>query len=230
MDIQLSMTNVLEPIIYENQALSDSKVEKNIFILSLGEVAVESRIQKVLNVNPKIWNDLKDRGILPRTGTYGEFLTKVFSHYREQNEVALEKVRAKQEELSTKRNYKGAETESGLPRVVEAEKIQKIRLDSARERQIHIQNLQTRNELISKTELFEVISPLIGNIVNVLRSAADDDPSLQPVIDKCFNSLYAAAQELLRQANYDSTRYVDEMMNKPVDLDELLDNAELELS
>lgn len=224
------MTLIPEPIIFENQELIENKIEKNIFILSLSEFAVESKIQKVLGVNPKTWNDLKDKGILPRTGTYGEFLTKVFSHYREQNEVGLEKVRVKQEELTNKRNYRNSETESGLPRVVEAEKIQKIRLDSARERQIHIQNLQTRNELISKIELYEVISPLIGNIVNVLRSASDDDPTLQPVIDKCFNSLYITAQELLRQANYDSTRYVDEMMNKPVDLDELLNNAELELN
>lgn len=213
----------------ENQELTVDKIERNKFILALGESAVESRLQKVLGVNPKIWNDLKDQGILPRTGTYGEFLTKIFSHYRQQNEVALAKVKAKAEEMSAKRSYRSSETESGLPKVVEAEKIQKIRLDSARERQIHLQNLQTRNELISKKELFDVIAPLIGNIVNVLRSAADDDPKVQPTIDKCFVSLHDVAKKLLAQADFDSDRYVEEMMNKPVDLDELIDNAQLEL-
>lgn len=213
----------------ENQQLTVDKIERNKFILALGESAIESRLYKVLGVNPKSWNELKDQGILPRTGTYGEFLTKIFNHYRQQNEVALLKVKTKAEEMASKRNYKNSETESGLPRVVEAEKIQKIRLDSARERQIHLQNLQTRNELISKKELFDVIAPLIGTIVNVLRSASDDDPRVQPAIDKCFTSLYDVAKKLLAQADFDSDRYVEEMMNKPVDLDELIDNAQLEL-
>jgi len=214
-----------------NQQVSNEKQEKNPFILVLSETAVETRMQKVLGVNPKTWNDLKDRGILPRTGTYGEFLTKVFQHYKSQNDVAVAKAEAKKEEFESKRNYRNSEqTESGLPRVVEAEKIQKIRLDAARERQIHLQNLQVRGNLIDKVELFNVISPLIGNIVNVLRSAADDDPRVQETIDKCFKSLHTTAKTLLEHADIDGNSYVDEMMNKPVDLDELLDNAELELS
>jgi hypothetical protein len=220
----------LEPIIHTNQPLTEGKVEKNPFILALGEIAVETRLREVLGLNPKTWNDLKDQGILPRTGTYGEFLTKVFNHYRSKNEAALAKVNARQEEFASKRSSRNNDTESGLPRVVEAEKIQKIRLDAARERQIHLQNLQVRNELISKVEVFEIISPLIGTIVNVLRSAADDDPKVQPTIDKCFASLYTVAQMLLRQAGIDGDSYVDEMMNKPVDIDELLDNADLEVS
>ena len=215
---------------YESNPQPEGKIEKNQFILSLGEVAVETRLREVLGINPKTWNDLKDKGILPRNGTYGEFLVKVFSHYRSQNEVALEKVRLKADEIASKRNYRSSEqTESGLPKVVEAEKIQKIRLDRAKERQIHLQNLQARGSLLDKNELFSMISPLIGNIINVLRSAADDDPKMQPVIDKCFNSLHATSVELLRQVDFDSDRYVEEMMNQTVDLDDLLANADFEL-
>jgi hypothetical protein len=225
------MENVPEPIVQENQSVTSEKVEKNAFTLALSEPAIESRVHKFLGINPNIWYTLKDKGILPQSGTYGEYVLKAFTHYREQNEIGLAKVALKQEELANKRNYRSSEqTESGLPKVVEAEKIQKIRLDAARERQIHLQNLQARNELISKTELFSMISPLIGNIVNVLRSAADDDPRLQPVIDKCFVSLHLTAEKLLQQVDSDNTNYVEEMMNKPVDLDELLDNADLELS
>lgn len=209
------------------QPLSEGKVEKNPFILALAEVAVESRLQKALGVNPKSWNELKNRGILPITGTYGEFLSKVFEHYKNQNDVALERVRLKAENSAPKRTLQ--DTESGLPKVVEAEKIQKIRLDAARERQIHLQNLQTRGQLIDKAELFSIIEPLIGNIVNVLRSAADDDPQLQPVIDKCFSSLYETGQELLRQTDMDGSSYVDIMMAKPVDLDEIIATTELEI-
>ena len=213
----------------ENQQVNVDKIERNKFILALNESAVESRLQKVLGVNPKIWNDLKDQGILPRTGTYGEFLTKIFNHYRQQNAVALAKVKAKADEMAAKRTYRSSDTESGLPRVVEAEKISKIRLDSARERQIHLQNLQTRNELISKSELYTLIAPMVGNMVNILRSAADDDPKVQPTIDKCFASLHEVGLQLLAQVNRDSDSYVEEMMNNPVDLDDIINNAQLEI-
>lgn len=222
------MDDILELKPDEIQALSDIKVEKNPFVLALSEPATEHRIQKVLGVNPKTWNDLKDRGILPRTGTYGEFLTKIFAHYKEQHDIALRKVELKAEEAKSKRNTRNADTESGLPKVVEAEKIQKIRLDMARERQVHLQNLTARQELISKAELFSLIEPFVGNIVNVLRNAADTDPNLQSVVDQCFISLYEVGVEMLRQADHDGSNYIDILMNKPVDLEEILANAELD--
>jgi hypothetical protein len=204
--------------------------EKNNFILSLGEKCVESRLQQVLSVNPKTWMDLKNKGVIPHTGTNGEFLTKIFTHYFKQEGLAAIRVQAAMEkEASRKSKFSNADTESGLPRVIEAEKLQKIRLDKAREEEIHLRNLQTRSNLLDKTYMLELISPLIGNIANVLRSAADDNPKLQPSIDKCFISLFNTGTKLCEQADLDSERYVQEMLSRNIDLDELIENTELEV-
>ena len=221
------MNDLILPESEENQQLTP-KIEKNIFVIALGEPAIESRMQQILGVNPKSWNELKNKGVLPQTGTYGQFLTRIFTHYKEQNDVKLGKLELEKEKAATHRASRDNATESGLPLVVEAEKIQGIRLNKARERQIHLQNLQARNALIDKAEAYELIAPFIGNIVNVLQSAAADDPKLQPVIDRCFNLLYSTAQALLKQAGQDGENYVETLMKTPVDLEGIVEKADLE--
>ena len=209
----------------EIQPLSEGRPERNPFILALGEKCVERRLQEVLNLNPKTWNDLKNKGIIPRTGTNGEFLTKVFAHYYGREEVSAARVNAAIE--GNRARYQS--TDSGLPKIVEAEKLQKIRLDKAREEEVHLKNLQTRSSLLNKQELLALVSPLIGNIANVLRSAADDTPELQPIIDKCFQSLFSTGMALCKQADEDSERYVREMLTRDINLDDLIADADLGL-
>jgi hypothetical protein len=209
-----------------NQAV---KVETNAFILILNEPCVESRLYNVLGINPKVWYTLKDRGIIPINGTYGEYLSKVFTHYREQQDVALAKVEANKEVASSKRNYKSSETESGLPRVVEVEKLQNIKLSRAREEQVHIQNLKERSTIIDKESLLSSFSPIISNIASILRNAASQEPKLQDTIDKCFMNLFHLGELLLQQANLDSERYVKEMLSREVDLEDAIANSGLDL-
>jgi len=211
---------------HKNQPL---KVETNAFILILGEKCIESRLYDVLGINPKVWYNLKDRGILPQSGTYGEFLTKVVTYYREQQDVALAKVEANKEVTSSKRNYRSAETESGFPRVVEVEKLQNIKLSRAREEQVHIQNLKERSTIIDKESLFSSFSPIISNIASILRNAASQEPKLQDTVDKCFMNLFHLGELLLQQANLDSERYVKEMLSREVDLEDAIANSELDL-
>ena len=85
------MNDLILPESEENQQLTP-KIEKNIFVIALGEPAIESRMQQILGVNPKSWNELKNKGVLPQTGTYGQFLTRIFTHYKEQNDVKLGKL------------------------------------------------------------------------------------------------------------------------------------------
>jgi hypothetical protein len=205
------------------------KRERNLFVLSMGEKCVESRIQEILSINPKTWNNLKNLGVIPRTGTNGEFLTKIFKYYREQEGVAAAKVELNKELQASKGKFRNAETDSGLPKIVEAEKLQKIRLDRAREEEVHLKNLQTRSTLLDKQEMLELLTPLFGNIANVLRNAADDNPLLQPTIDKCFNSLFSTGQTICKQADVDSEQYVKAMLSREIDLDELLAGMELEI-
>jgi phage terminase Nu1 subunit (DNA packaging protein) len=206
--------------------LSNGKEEKNPFLKIIQEQAVESKLQQLFDINPKIWYELKDKGIIPNKGTYKDFLIPLFQHYRKKNDAYLRKVELQQEKYT---GNASRETESGLPKIIEAEKYQKIRLDRAREQEVHLKNLATRKELINKNELYSLVSPLVGNIANILRSAADDDPKMQEVVDKCFVSLYNVAKKLVGQAEEDESNYVRYMLDQPIDLDAIIDNADLEL-
>jgi hypothetical protein len=214
------------------QPISDYRPpEKNTFVLAMSDLCTESRMQEILGVNPKSWNDLKNQGILPRSGTNGEFLVKIFRYYKDKEAVALARVVAANESAAERKSrYKTGDTESGLPRVVEGEKLQKIRLDRARETEVHLKNKVTRGLLIDKKYLLDLVSPLISNIANVLRAAADENPTIQPIIDKCFISLSNTGEALCKQADIDSEQYVQEMMSKQVDLDALIANTELDTS
>lgn len=214
------------PVIMKN-----GKQEKNIFLRVLKLPAVSVKIQQVFDINPKIYYELVDQGIIPREGTYEEILSKLFSHFRQKNDAYLRKVELNAEAGTTKgiRSVKSADTESGLPRIVESDIVQKIKLNKAKEQEIHIRNCAARNLLIDKAYLNELLLPLIGNIANILRNAADDNPDLVPSVDKCFNTLYIMAQRLMEQAKEDAESYVKDMMEQEIDFDEMIAMAKLEL-
>ena len=211
------------------EELEDNQEDKTLFLSSLQDKCIDSRLKKLLGVNDKSWNELKTKGIIPINGTYQEMLVPVFRHYKEKNEVALERVKLNSQKEEGKRNYRNADSESGLPKIQEAAIIQKIKLDRAREEQVHITNIKERGSILDKTKLFDLISPIVSNIASVLRSAGELEPQLQPTIDKCFVSLFNLGERLCSQADLDSERYVKAMLAKEVDLDDIIANAELDL-
>jgi len=198
-------------------------------MLIIEEPAVEYKIQQLLSINPKTWQELKDKGIIPLKGSYKDFLLKLFYHYKAKNEVAIKRAEAS---LASEGTYKNryTETESGLPKVIEAEKIQKIKLDKAREQQLHLQNLSVRNELINKSELQNVLAPLVSNIANILRSAAEENPDFQTVVDRCFLTLYSLGEKLVEQSESDRDSYVKHMLERPVNFDAIIDSITLDIS
>lgn len=167
-----------------------------------------TRLQQLLGVNPKTWYDLIKQGVLPESGTYKEYLVPLFQHYSK-----------------SRSNSKG----EGYEKLLEAQIIQKIKLDQANEERLHINNLKERKEVLLKSELYELIQPIMGNIVNILRAAADEEPKLQPIIDKAFESIYKAGKILAEQVEADTNNYVDEMLSKEVNLEEILNNSKLEV-
>lgn len=195
------------------------KKEKNPFVLALQQQAAEYRIQEVLKINPKTWNELKDKNILPRNGTYGEFLTSLFSYYRQKNSSKVTRG-------DTVGEQKGSDEE--IVALMRTEKIAKIKLDQAKETNLHIANLRERGKLIDKNEEFKVIEVLVRSIATVLRSAGDENPNLQPAIDKCFVTLFNLANNILTQVEEDRENYVQKMLDKPLDLTETIDKYILE--
>lgn len=181
-------------------------------------------VEAIMGVNPNTWKDLETKGVIPpSTATYAECIQAIFKHYQKGNDVKLSRIAGRGGAIE------GTETRSGLSPLQEAEIIKKIKLNMAREEQIHISNAKDRGLLLDKQEVLELLSPVIGNIASVLRNAADNEPLLQPVIDKCFESLFKAGKILAEHCDVDSERYVQERLKEEVNLEEILANAELEI-
>lgn len=206
-----------EPELQLNQQLSDNtgRVEKNVFITSLELPCIESKLQQLLGINPKIWNDLKNNGVLPRTGTNKDFLVKIFNHYRSKSDAAVLKEQTRQ----SKGDGKDGST---FDKLVMAEKLQRIRLDVAKEEEIHIRNSVARGTVLDKNLLYQLVAPFISNIANVLRAAVDTKPELQSEIDKCFHILHQTGKILMEQVDVDNERFVKHMLEREIDLDNLI--------
>ena len=181
-------------------------------------------VEALMGLNPKTWQDLEAKGVIPgNEATYAECVQAIFKHYQKGNDAKLLRIEGRNE------GKPSFETRSGLSPLQEAEIIKKIKLNMAREEQIHISNAKDRGLLLDKQELLELLGPVLGNIASVLRNAADSEPLLQPTVDKCFESLFKAGKLLAGQCEVDSERYVKERMAAEVDLEEILNSAELEI-
>lgn len=197
------------------------------FVSGVNTPCVDHTLMEVLNINPKVWYDLKYKEILPQTGNYIDFLQALVKYYSSRQEERLANIATKKEIESLKlmekpeRPKKKFDTESGLSLLQEAHLKQKIKLDKVREEQIHIINLRERGKVLEKNELLAVTQPIFVNIANILRNASDSDPAFTPIVDKCFSSLYNVANRIVNECIEDSENYVKEMLNKELDLSEI---------
>lgn len=199
------------------------RVPANPFTRESGNAYKRKAVEAILGLNPKSWQDLETKGVIPAPeATYAECIQAIFKHYQKSTDAKLLRIEGRNERPSF-------ETKSGLSPLQEAEIIKKIKLNMAREEQIHISNAKDRGLLLDKQEVLELLGPILGNIASVLRNAADSEPLLQPVVDKCFESLYKAGKVLAGQCDVDSERYVQERMKEEVDLEAILESAELEI-
>ena len=201
------------------------------FVNGLDEQCASSTLRTLLNINPNTWYDLQRKEIIPQEGTYGEYLQALFKHYHSRQEIKLAHIQKQKEieeikllDKSTRGRGKTFDTESGLSKLQEAGLVQKIKLDKAREEQIHIGNLKERGKVLEKEELLAVTQPIFVNIANILRNASDSDPQFTPIVDKCFSSLYNVANRIVNECTEDSENFVKTMLNRELDLEEIISN------
>lgn len=196
------------------------------YIPSPESQAVLSRIQDLCGINPKIWKDLTDAGIFKECSSYKDYFTTLVSHYRYNKEAKEIAAKAKLAEAENKPRFKNSELRDQLDQVTIAEKIQKIRLDKAKEQELWVKNQVSRGELVSKGELEQLMFPTFVTICNILRHAADETPELQQPIDKCLAELFSLGERLEENAIGDSKKYVEIMLATEVDYMELIEGFE----
>lgn len=196
------------------------------YIPSPDSQAVLSRIQELCGINPKIWKDLTDAGTFKECSSYQDYFTTLVSHYRYNKEAKDIAAKAKLAEAENKPRFKNSELRDQLDQVTIAEKIQKIRLDKAKEQELWVKNQVSRGELVAKGELEQLMFPTFVTICNILRHAADETPELQQSIDKCLNELYSLGERLEENSIGDSKKYVEVMLDTEVDYMELIEGFE----
>lgn len=179
-------------------------------------------VETVLGINSNSWKRLEEKGVIPKEGSYVDVCTAIVKYYQSTQEVKLAAAEAKAEQEVSKRNYRSADTESGLPRIQEAAIIAKIKLDKAREESIHLENLSTKGNIIDANEQFELLGTILSNISNELKAVAAEKPETQEVIDKCFRQLHRFGKIICEQVQVDGDRYVKEKMEQEVDLEEII--------
>lgn len=198
-----------------------------IFIQSPEDQAVLSRIQQLCDINSKIWKDYTDKGIFKECVSYKDYFTTLTRYLRQGADAKQIAAAARMAEQEAKPRFRDDDTRKQLDQVTIAEKVQKIRLDKAREQELWTKNLVARKELVQKTELEQLMFPTFVTIVNILRHTADKEPTLQEAIDKCIEELYNLGERLEEQAVGDSNRYVETMLNSQIYLEEIINDFEV---
>jgi hypothetical protein len=195
----------------------------NDFVRNAQGIYKRSAVEQVLGINSNSWKRLEEKGVIPKTGSYADVCAAIVKYYQSTQEIKLAAAEARAKEDEGKRNYRSADTESGLPRIQEAAIIAKIKLDKAREESIHLENLNTKGNVIDANQQFELLGTILSNISNELKAVAAEKPETQEAVDKCFRQLHRFGKIVCEQVQLDGERYVKEKMDEEVDLESIIE-------
>lgn len=207
----------------ENEENQPKKWINNDFVRNAQAAYKRGGVETVLGINSNSWKRLEEKGVIPKEGSYVDVCTAIVKYYQSTQEVKLAAAEAKAKEEEGKRNYRSADTESGLPRIQEAAIIAKIKLDKAREESIHLENLATKGTIIDAQAQFELLGTILSNISNELKAVAAEKPETQEAVDKCFRQLHRFGKVICEQVQLDGERYVKEKMEEEVDLESIIE-------
>lgn len=207
----------------DNAEKETKKWINNDFVRNAQGVYKRSAVEQVLGINSNSWKRLEEKGVIPREGSYADVCAAIVKYYQSTQEVKLAAAEARAKEDKGKRNYRSADTESGLPRIQEAAIIAKIKLDKAREESIHLENLSTKGNVIDANAQFELLGTILSNIGNELKAVAAEKPETQEVIDKCFRQLHRFGKVICEQVQLDGEEYVQRKMEEEVDLESIIE-------
>ena len=214
------LDETLTTLLLEDDGLPDSLANsKNKFVNEAANVAVEHVLQKMLDINPKSWNDLKQKGVIPTKASYATLLNILFNYYRKSRDL-------KERQFS---RMSTDEEDNTLAKLQQARIVQEIKLNKARELDVHVKIQQTKGTLLNKFEIFNMISPVMGGLVNILYAAALEKPEFQPIVDKVMMQVQALGRQLIQLADEDSEEYLNIMCNTPLNLDKILSDSLLDI-
>jgi len=212
--------------------IETEKVKNNI-VEYAQETYVRRHVEMLLGLNANSWKIMEEfrsleypNGVIPdKNATTQECIQAIFKYYQRKSQAKAEAAKAKTLEAESKRNYRSADTESGLPKIQEAAIIAKIKLDRAREESIHLNNLKDKGDIINAKEQYELLSIFLVNIANELKAISASKPETQEVVDRCFRHLHKFGSIICEQVNLDGDTYVTRKLEEEVDLDSVINSV-----
>jgi hypothetical protein len=158
--------------------------------------------------------------------TYRQAIQQYLRWFKENQDLKILQAQQKQELAlaGRKGRYSSGEdgdTNDGMPPLQAAKLKTDIRLNLAKEAQLHQKNAIERGDFIATTEMVELASPFITSIRDMLLAIAIDFPETQSKIDQSMENLYNLGLQLVEKATDDQKEYVQTMLDMEVDLDNL---------
>jgi len=195
----------------------------------------------ILGLNVSVLYSEAAKGRLPSVlieSTYRECIQMYVKHFKKVQDVKLEQERNerelkelklqkdiefKQAQIDAKR--KGFTGDSGesdpLHPLVAAKMKQEIRLGIAKEAQLYQKLAIEKEEYINISELYKLVEPLLQIIKTSLTDISDTFPETSETIDENLETLKNFGQKLVEQAKEDKQGYIDYILAKDIDVEEI---------
>lgn len=172
------------------------------------------------------YTELINKNIIEEGHSLVKSLSILVRYYKDNNELRLAKLRLDRETLKAKKKYmdnvQSLDTGDMNP-ILRLEKLQKIRLDKAKEYEVWSKIKTSKMDTLNPFELIRMLTPFLHVIKNSLNQLAMTTPALQPAIDASLISLAELGERVVESANEDIDAWVKEQStsNEDIELSEV---------
>ncbi len=135
---------------------------------------------------------------------------------QEANKQKLRELKEEKRRSTMSKSAFGGDDEVGMELMVAKTK-QDIRVNMARELQIYVKTAIERGQYINSEELEELIDPFLTTIRQSLSTISLESEVAEKQVDLIMEQLYLIGTTLVDDAKRDSSAFVDDIMQKPID-------------
>lgn len=173
----------------------------------------KNELCRLCNLSSRAYDGLVMRGVVEPSTDIITQLSAVAKYYKNGDDLKREKMALEREHIASKREYMArlssmSDAEDTMHPILRSEKLQKIRLDKAKEYEVWTKIKLAKEGTLTSFELTRLLSPFLQSIKNSLNQVATNEPALQPVIDKCLKSLSDFGEQMIVSANEDLDEWV----------------------
>lgn len=169
---------------------------------------------ELAKISASRYGELIAKGVIKDSDSLVEKLSSMLVYFKEQRDIKEQKIRLEERGLDIKEQYVSSMTnvsyDDTMHPIIKAEKIQKIRLDKAKEYEVWTKVKLNKEGIIEPFELKKILSPFVLVIKNKLNQLALSRPDIQPEIDSCLVALSDLGERAIESAKEDIDVWINE--------------------